>query len=292
MAALIENLQSKMNSLDSFADLTARVLEYLPNVTTRSFEKNGYTISVSESAGATKYSRPVRQSLFIRNRREFEESFQALKELMDLSTAGTRSFNREDHLVVDSCIYTMQQSVGVGLDFLSNPNGARKHTGNRFEELTRLLVTAAGVKNKRVVLKIPYAKDALYSAETDLVFSPFDSVRSHSTHIEDREVVVSLKTSSKDRMGKIFVDKMLMEKFVEHPVKLIGIFLNDVQRKDTTGISYTFVSGLFMVYTEFLVELDGVYFVDPPPVATKPPYSNHIFRFSNFLLEDIHKLIT
>ena len=47
-----------------------------------------------------------------------------------------------------------------------------------------------------------------------------------------------------------------------------------------------------MVYTKFLIKLDGVYFVDPPPVATKPPYSNHIFSFSRFLLEDIHTLMT
>jgi len=104
-------------------------------------------------------------------------------------------------------------------------------------------------------------------------------------------VVVSVKTSSKDRMGKIFIDKLLMERFVQHPVKVIGIFLNDVQRKADTGISYTFVSGLFMVYSEFLVRLDGAYWVDRPPITETPEYAPFTASFSTFLLRDIHTLI-
>jgi len=33
------------------------------------------------------------------------------------------------------------------------------------------------------------------------------------------------------RKVKFFPDKLLMEKFANHPVKVVGIFLNDVQRK-------------------------------------------------------------
>ena len=82
-----------------------------------------------------------------------------------------------------------------------------------------------------------------------------------------------------------------MEKFSEHPVKVIGIFLNDVQRKETEKISYTFVSGLFMVYTKFLTQLEGVYFVDPPPITKQPPYNEHIAPFSKFIACDIWKLL-
>ena len=74
------------------------------------------------------------------------------------------------------------------------------HLGNRFEELIRLLVEELGVVNKKVVLKIPYETDEgtkTYSCETDLVFSPFDTVNSKSTHIDPREVVVSLKITSR-----------------------------------------------------------------------------------------------
>ena len=83
-----------------------------------------------------------------------------------------------------------------------------------------------------------------------------------------------------------------MQKFANKPVKVIGIFLNDVQRKEFEKTSYTFVSGLFMVYTKFLTELEGVYFIDPPPVTEKEPYNKHIFKFSKFIIEDIWKLLS
>ena len=93
-------------------------------------------------------------------------------------------------------------------------------------------------------------------------------------------------------MGKIFLDKLLMQKFADHSVKVIGIFLNDVQRKNTKQISYTFVSGLFMVYTKFLTELEGVYFIDPPPITKGVPYNQHISPFSKFIAEDIWNLLS
>ncbi len=116
--------------------------------------------------------------------------------------------------------------------------------------------------------------------------------KSGTKSIDKDEIVVSLKTTSKDRMGKIFLDKLLMQKFAEHPVKVVGIFLNDVQRKETEKISYTFVSGLFMVYTKFLTQLEGVYFVDPPPITQKSPFNQHIAPFSKFIAGDIWKLLS
>lgn len=110
--------------------------------------------------------------------------------------------------------------------------------------------------------------------------------------LDKNEVVVSVKTSSKDRMGKIFIDKILLERFIKHPQKVIGIFQNDVQRKSTNNISYTLVSGLFMVYTKFLTELEGIYYLDPPPIALKKPYSNYIKRFSELVTTDFRKLLS
>ncbi len=125
-----------------------------------------------------------------------------------------------------------------------------------------------------------------------MILSPFQEIQSGTKNIDERELVLSLKTSSKDRMGKIFLDKLLMEKFAEHPVKVAGIFLNDVQRKEEENISYTFVSGLFMVYTKFLCKLEGVYFIDPPPITKEAPFNKYVFPFSKFLLEDVQSLLS
>jgi len=280
-----------MGTLDEFGQLTTRVLEYLPNIVTGSFTSKGYTVRIAESAGSKKYGRPTRDTLFVNDPSEFEKTFLRTRALLKQSVRENREYSPEDFETIDRSVYTMQQTVGLGLDFLSNPNSARKHTGNRFEEIVRLLVSEVGISNKKTVLKIPYGSGQTYSAETDLIFSPYDQVQSDSVEIDPREVVVSVKTSSKDRMGKIFIDKLLMERFVQHPVKVIGIFLNDVQRKADTGISYTFVSGLFMVYSEFLVRLDGAYWVDRPPITETPEYAPFTASFSTFLLRDIHTLI-
>ena len=185
----------------------------------------------------------------------------------------------------------MQQSIGIALDLLGNQNANRKHVGNRFEELIGLIIDAVGIKNKKVVLKIPYENERVYSSETDLVLSPYEQVKSDNSTIDENEVVVSLKTSSKDRMGKIFIDKILISKFVGRDVKVVGIFLNDIQRKGHEKVGYTFVAGLFMVYTNFLTKLDGVFFIDPPPHADKEPYNAHIKRFSEFILIDARELL-
>jgi len=47
-----------------------------------------------------------------------------------------------------------------------------------------------------------------------------------------------------------------------------------------------------MVYTKFLTELEGVYFIDPPPITKKTPYNRHISPFSKFVTEDIWKLLS
>ena len=82
-----------------------------------------------------------------------------------------------------------------------------------------------------------------------------------------------------------------MQKFADHPVKVIGIFLNDVQRKGQKNTSYTFVSGLFMVYTQFLTKLEGVYYIDQPPKTKESPFNKHISSFSKFIVEDIWKIL-
>ena len=67
--------------------------------------------------------------------------------------------------------------------------------------------------------------------------------------------------------------------------------MNDVQRKEDNNISFTLVSGLFMVYIKFLTPLEGVYYLDPPPNAKKPPYNLYIKPFSELITKEIKKLL-
>ena len=293
MQPLAKELQTLKQNLQEFSDVTQRVLSHIENVVTGQKKIKDYFIYSSSSAGTTKYTRPINRRLFFLNSQEFKENFDLFIRILHEVESGKTDFDDESYFAIDSVTYTIQQSIGIGLDLLVNPNSARKHMGNRFEELIRLIVSELGIAHKKIVLKIPYSDDKkdIYSCETDLVFSPFKTVKSNSSYIDPNEVVVSLKTSSKDRMGKIFIDKLLMREFVGHNVKVVGIFLNDVQRKETEQISYTFVSGLFMVYTKFLTQTEGMYFIDLPPITRREPHSKYIFPFSKFIIEDIWTLI-
>jgi len=294
MASLSEDLQSQKNSLQEFSNLTIRLLSYLPEVITDTKEKSGYIVSSSLSGGTIKYIRPINKTLFIKSSSDFTTKYNDFTIILD-KIKQKKNIDIQEENTIDSVLYTIQQSIGAGLDLLVNPNSARKHVGNRFEELMRALFTTIGITNKKMVLQIPYTignKTDLYQCENDMVLSPYNQIKSEGSNIDPNEIVVSIKTTSKDRMGKMFLDKILLERFLKRPQKVIGIFLNDVQRKGEDSISYTLVSGLFMVYTQFLTEMNGVYYLDLPSAAKKSSFANHMKPFSKLLTQDLDKLLT
>lgn len=297
MLTLTEDLQISKSNLDEFKNTAIRVLEYIPAIIDEETEYHDYLICSSTIAGTRKRIRPFRKKLFIRSASVLNEEFKKYIEIIENLKKGNRDFGRTQFDIIDRTIYTIQQSIGIGLDLLVDPNSARKHVGNRFEELIRTLLGEMDIALKKVTLSIPYDTEEgqkFYRCETDVVISPHKKVKSDSQNIHEDEIVVTLKTTTKDRMPKIFIDKILMERFIGHPVKIVGISLNDVQRKDdkgTTKISYTFVSNLFMVYTNFLALLEGYYYVDVPRRALEAPFNQYIFPFSKFILEDIWRLL-
>ena len=297
MPTVAEDLQILKSHLDEFRDTATRVLEYIKAVIDEEIEYQDYLICSSTTAGTRKRIRPFKKELFIRNANVFDQQFKEFNGILESLKGGTRDFEEEHFKIIDSVVYTIQQSIGIGLDLLVDPNSARKHVGNRFEELIRTILSAMNISIKKVTLSIPYDTEEgkkFYRCETDVIMSPHKKVKSDSQNVDEDEIVVTLKTTTKDRMPKIFIDKILMERFIGHPVKIIGISLNDVQRKDdrgTTKISYTFVSNLFMVYTNFLAQLEGYYYIDIPRRALEAPFNQYIFPFSKFILEDIWKLL-
>ncbi|SHE53300.1 hypothetical protein SAMN03080594_101539 [Arenibacter palladensis] len=295
MLPLELDLRTPKRTLIEFKEITIRVLNHLPNVLTGFKVKNNYKLHISNSAGLTKSLRPINQILFIYKPDDFSTKFDELFLLLPTLKANGSSCTTRELFLIDSVLYTIQQAIGCGFDLLSTPNSSRKHVGNRFEELIKSVFNEIKISNKRQVLSIPYFTDEgnkVYKCENDLILSPFDKVKSSNSHLDIDEIVVSVKTTSKDRMGKMFIDKILLEKFVSHNQKVIGIFLNDVQRKKDDNISFTLVSNLFMVYTQFLTELEGVYYLDPPPNALIPPFNKHMAPFSRLVAIDIWKILS
>ena len=104
-----------------------------------------------------------------------------------------------------NAIYTMQQAIGATLDALpaGRANTARKVNGDLFERLIRLLVNEVGIDCRSGVINVPVMlEDAelfRMSYQHDLLFYRENELK----------IIGSVKTSSKDRLDKIFVDKFL-----------------------------------------------------------------------------------
>lgn len=290
MIPLLEDLQTPKETIKDFFDLAQRTMKHLDNVVNVSTEKKNYIIQASDSAGQKKYTRPINKILYIKDQNALNDAYVLFLKTAKKISNRCRNFSLIEQNNINSFLYTIQQTIGAGFDVLADQNSARKHVGNRFEELIRSAFNECEITNNHINLCIPYDNNQ-YKCENDLVISGQKSVLSSNNSLNDKEIVVSVKTSSKDRMGKIFIDKILLKNFVKHSQKVIGIFNNDVQRKGSNDISFTLVSGLFMVYTKFLIELEGVYYLDLPPIALTSPYNQHIKHFSQLITKDIFDLL-
>ncbi|HWA97846.1 MAG TPA: hypothetical protein VG713_05115 [Pirellulales bacterium] len=245
--------------------------------------------------------RPVNTTLYINTPAEFDAACTAVRELLaDLATDhGPTPALLDKHRTliergdVQRVFYTMQQSYGIACDALmTDANRARKHVGMKFEALIGATFTALGIANRSLVFNIPGGDGRpSYRADIDFVIGPDPSVVSTALSHDPREVIVSVKGSSKDRMSKIFIDRLLLETIAGHTVKMIGIFHNDVQRKSSAQISGTFVANLFLIYSMYLKPLSGVYFVDPPPHIERPPWNRYLKRFQDLLVFDVWNLL-
>jgi hypothetical protein len=82
MKSLQEDLQTPKQNLDEFADVTKRVLDYLPNIVSERVVTRDYTILSSVVAGTTKFARPVNNNLFINKIEKFKKSYKLFLQVL------------------------------------------------------------------------------------------------------------------------------------------------------------------------------------------------------------------
>lgn len=192
---------------------------------------------------------------------------------------------------LNKTIYTAQQAIGAALDALpaGQSNTARKLNGDLFERFIRLIISRLGVSCTAGTVQLPIevAGQAQFSMsyQHDLIIKSGELVKA----------IGSVKTSSKDRLDKIFIDKFLFNKLSGKDIPHVAIFLNDVQRKGSLpkfGISATFLPGHFKGYTVKLNPLDGVYYCDiRPNMLTEEILRDHIRTFDHFVFDDLWNLL-
>lgn len=197
-------------------------------------------------------------------------------------------------LILTRTVYTIQQSIGAALDALPSgkSNQARKVNGDLFERLIRLMISFIDIDCVSGVMQVP-------------VKDEHDNILCHMSYQHDLliskdnvlKIIGSVKTSSKDRLDKIFVDKFLYSRLTDTALPHIAVFLNDVQRKKNSkpnkyGINSTFLPGHFKAYTIRLNPLDGVYYCDIRPNMISDPFlSQHIKTIDHLFFKDLIDLI-
>lgn len=287
--------KERFHTVDNYIDFCARYLEYVETgLQARIVSQNEshYQFFQYKQDGSFNITRPINSRLMYDADGFSQAAHQFRLTLEQLRDGQRPSGDLRENLI--RTIYTLQQSVGAALDGLpaGKSNQARKVNGDLFERLIRLLIVSLNVDCVSGTMQVP-VKDAdgteLFksSYQHDLLLSKDDELK----------IIGSVKTSSKDRIDKVFMDKFLYNQLTDTALPHIAIFLNDVQRKKTKreneyGVSATFLPGHFKAYTVKLNPLDGVYYCDiRPNMVDDALLSQHIKTIDHFFYSDLWELL-
>lgn len=287
--------KERFHTIENYIDFCARYLEYVDTgLQARIVSQNEshYQFFQYREEGSFNITRPLNSRLMY-GAEDFAQAAQQFSMTLEqLKDRQRPSGDLRENLI--RTIYTLQQSIGAALDALpaGKSNQARKVNGDLFERLIRLLIVSLNVDCVSGTMQVP-VKDVdgseLFKAnyQHDLLLSKGNELK----------IIGSVKTSSKDRIDKVFMDKFLYNRLTDTALPHIAIFLNDVQRKrakreNEYGVSATFLPGHFKAYTVKLNPLDGVYYCDiRPNMVSDALLSQHIKTIDHFFYSDLWELL-
>lgn len=237
-------------------------------------------------------SRPINSDLFC-SVSKFRKQVPAFNKILKDIKKGHVPADKYRALF-SSIVYTLQQSIGVALDALpaGSANQAKKINGDCFERLIRLLMLEVGIDCSTGVVHVPVKDDRGVVISDDMNYQ-HDLIGKKDGKIK---FLGSVKTSSKDRLSKIFTDKILFNRLTNTDTPYIAVFLNDVQRAMSKNfgkqrINSTFLSGHFKAYTLKLTPLDGVFYCDLRPNMKADPFlSRHIHGIDKLYFDELSVL--
>lgn len=280
--------------LDDYMSFGIRFIEFISdsnNIMAKivSRNENNYRFFQYKEDAAFNITRPINSELYL-DGENINFSFLFFASVMK-DSAKIKDLSAKEKELLNKCIYTIQQSIGCALDALpaSENNTAKKINGDLFERFMLLIFKALQFNVESVVegVSIEDVSDFNINYQHDLAFKVEGDLR----------LIGSVKTSSKDRIDKVFIDKFLYNQIKKTDVPHFAIFLNDVQRKKTRNeadfaISQTFLRGHFKGYSIALSPLDGVYYSDLRPVMKDDLFlKKEIKRLDELICKDIWKLI-
>lgn len=287
--------KGRFQSIEDYMDLCTRYLDYIENgLQARIISQNEihYEFFQYRQEGNFNITRPLNSRLMY-NATAFANARLQFKQVLEQLNDGEKPGDIFRQNLICT-IYTIQQSIGATLDALpaGKSNQARKVNGDLFERLIRLLIVAVGIDCVSGTMQVPVRDtdgEELFksSYQHDLLISKDSELK----------IIGSVKTSSKDRIDKVFMDKFLYNKLTETDLPHIAIFLNDVQRKKSRreneySINSTFLPGHFKAYTIKLNSLYGVYYCDiRPNMIEDSLLSQHIKTIDCLFYFDLWNLL-
>ncbi len=291
--ALIQKATQKDNfqTIEGYTEFCREYLEFIQTglqAVIVSQNENHYRFFQYKEDGSFNISRPINSNLMY-SAHEFEDASRsfdyAIRHIRDIKedVAARENLNRY--------IYTCQQAIGATLDALpaGESNTARKINGDLFERFIRVIIFRLGIHVRDGIVRIPVMVDGI---------PQFEMTYQHDLIIENDEKVMaigSVKTSSKDRIDKVFIDKFLYNRLTDSATPHFAVFLNDVQRKGREpqyGVNTTFLTGHFKGYTVRLNPLDGVYYCDlRPNMRDDEMLRQYIHPLDYLLAEDLWNFV-
>ena len=281
------------DTIQGYIDFAASFIEFTEdNLQARIVSRNEPHYQFFQYGPYASYqvTRPINTHLMC-GPNDFQERSRVFTDALDALASGITP-DQSSRQTINHLIYTLQQTIGATLDGLpaGRSNRARKLNGDLFERLVQLVLNQVGVPCVSGTIQVPVQIDAQAGPGADFQMSFQQDLI--VTEGETVQLIGSVKTSSKDRLAKIFIDKFLFSRLTETQIPHVAIFLHDVQRKGTSpdrlGIHPTFLPGHFKAFTVKLNPLDGVYYCDPRPnMLTDELLRSHIHLFDKLLCEDI-----
>lgn len=283
--------KERFQTIDSYSEFCAAYLEFifdgLQAVIVSQKEQN-YSFFQYKEDGSFNVTRPINRDLMYS-----VQEFAVHRDLFDYALKHIHDIKNDIDVrtTINRFAYTCQQSIGAALDALPTgmSNTARKVNGDLFERYIRLIIRELGIQVRDGIVQVPIVVNG-----EELCKMTYQ----HDLIVEENgelKAIGSVKTSSKDRLDKIFVDKFLYNQLTNSSTPHFAVFLNDVQRKGREpnyGINSTFLAGHFKGYSIKLNPLDGVYYCDlRPNMRNDELLRTQIRSFDHLLVEDIWNFI-
>jgi len=289
LSQLLTFAKDKTNflSLDDYSNFCRNYLEFIYDglqAVIVSQNETQYRFFQYKEDGSFNITRPINSDLML-SISDFDDA----KAVFDNAIGRMRELKDEveTRKTINRFVYTCQQAIGATLDALpaGESNTARKINGDLFERYVRTIIKNIGIEVREGTIQVPVVVngESLFNMQYqhDLIVEKDGSLRA----------IGSVKTSSKDRIDKIFIDKFLYNRLTNADTPHFAVFLNDIQRKGREpnyGVNTTFLTGHFKGYTVKLTPLDGVYYCDLRPIMqTDTLLKGSIRTLDCLLVEDI-----